>query len=240
MGYLNNKNDCVRLGKSYAPPVPAMILPSGSSPVSALAQRGACARRQIHLGGTALLLDHGGVQVASWPDAAAMDREIAALCELASPVVRLAGGALISDLSLQDNLMLEPALQDGCVPGSSWGDMTANMGSNIGRDIQRNMLPEIDILFAQAGCAVDWPGWAATLPADATETAVMQVRTGRALVADPDVLLVDASQWNGECIHPLAFSRSFANRYPWRVLLWITTDAAQASVLRAQLEEFTA
>ena len=149
-----------------------------------------------------------------------MGTRIAALCDLASPVVRLAGGALISDLSLQDNLMLEPALQQGTVP--AW------------------LLPEIDTLFAQAGCAVDWPGWAGTLPADASEAAFMQVRAGRALVADPDVLLLDAAQWNNACIPPLAFSRAFSSRYPWRMLVWATADAARAACLRACLEEFTA
>ena len=149
-----------------------------------------------------------------------MARQIADLCELASPVVRLAGGALISDLSLQDNVMLEPALFDGAVPAYLW--------------------PEMDSLFALAGCAVDWPGWAATLPADAPEAALMQVRIGRALVADPDLLLLDAAQWNDECIAPLAFSRAFASRYPWRMLVWVTADAARADALRTILEELTA
>lgn len=180
----------------------------------------ACIGHQLHLGSTSVPLDHGGVQVATWPDTASMERQVADLCDLASPVVRVAGGALLNDLSLQDNLMLEPALHDGAVP--AW------------------LLPEINSLFAQAGCAIDWPGWAATFPEHATEAAVMQVRTGRALVADPDVLLLDAAQWNDDCIHPLAFSRSFASRYPWRTLVWVTADAARSAALRASLEEFTA
>jgi hypothetical protein len=197
-----------------------MNLSTGPSPMPAAAQTRSCAGHQIHLGSTTVSLDRGGVQVALWPDSASLERQVTDLCDLASPVVRLAGGALLNDLSLQDNLMLEPALHDGAIP--AW------------------LLPEIDSLFAQAGCAVDWPGWAATFPGNATEAAFMQVRTGRALVADPDVLLLDAAQWNDDCIHPLAFSRSFASRYPWRMLVWVTADTARAAALRTSLEEFTA
>jgi hypothetical protein len=181
-------------------------------------QARAAAVHTLRLGGARLALDRGGVHVAAWPDSGSMARQIADLCDLASPVVRLAGGALISDLSLQDNLMLEPALQDGPVPD--------------------HLLPEIDSLFAQAGCAIDWPGWAATLPADASEGALTQVRIGRALVADPDLLLLDAAPWNDGWMTPLAFSRAFSGRYPWRMLVWVTADPARAAALRTSLEEF--
>lgn len=186
-------------------------LPSGVS-------HAAPAGRRLRLGDSEALLDHGGILVACWPDAQAMAARALALGELASPVVRMAGGALIGDLSLQDNLMLEPALNDGLLPAG--------------------LLPEIDALFTRAGCPIDWPGWAAAMPQEATPLALMQVRVGRALVADADVLLMDAGEWDDALLSPAQFSRSFSAQYPWRVLAWATHDAARAHSLRASLQEF--
>lgn len=173
--------------------------------------------RRLRLGSGSVMLDRGGVAVATWPDADSLAAQVAGLCDLAEPVVRLAGGALLADLSLQDNLMLEPALRDGVLPA--------------------HLLPEIDSLLAQAGCPVDWPRWAAALPQDATALELLQVRIGRALVADPDLLIVDDAQWDHTLLPAARLSRSFANQYPWRMLVWATHDAARADALRASLQE---
>ncbi|MES2974647.1 MAG: hypothetical protein V4757_13615 [Pseudomonadota bacterium] len=175
--------------------------------------------RRLHLGADAIVLDRGGVAVIRWPDAASLASQVAALCDLAEPVVRVAGGALMADLSLQDNLMLEPALRDGVLPA--------------------HLLPEIDTLLAQAGCPVDWERWALALPQDATPLELAQVRIGRALMADPDLLLVDDAAWDHSLLPAAQLSRAFASRYPWRMLVWATHDAARADSLRACLQEFT-
>lgn len=176
--------------------------------------------RRLRLGEGAIMLDSGGVAVMQWPDAASLAAQVVALCDLAEPVVRAAGGALIADLSLQDNLMLEPALRDGLMP--------------------THVLPEIDTLLARAGCPVDWTRWAMTLPQDATALEIAQVRIGRALVADPDLLIIDDAQWDHALLPAAPLSRSFATQYPWRTLVWATHDAARAGSLRALLQESTA
>ena len=174
--------------------------------------------RRLRLGTDAVMLDRGGVAVIQWPDAAALAAQAVALCALAEPVVRVAGGALVADLPLQDNLLLEAALRDGNLPS--------------------HLLPEIDTLLAQAGCPVDWPRWATTLPQEATPLELVQVRIGRALAADPDLLIVDDAQWDHALLPAARLSRSFANQYPWRMLVWATHDAARADSLRASLQEF--
>ncbi len=176
--------------------------------------------RLLKLAGRGVALDRGGVAVIAWPDAGTLAAQAESLCGLQMPVVRLAGGALISDLSLQDNLMLEPALNDGVLPS--------------------HLLPEIDALFSQAGCPVDWPRWVAALPQDATALDLLQLRVGRALVADPDVLLIDAQQWDDTVLAPALFSRCFASQYPWRLLVWATHDAARQLALDTSLQELTA
>lgn len=187
-------------------------------PTAWLADPGLQARgHQLRLGNAIAWLDQGGIVLAQWPDAQALAARVEALGRLESPVVRLAGGALIGDLSLQDNLMLEPALADGVLPAG--------------------LLPEIDALFARAGCPVDWPGWGVALPHQATPLALMQVCVGRALVADADVLLVDADAWDDALVSPAQFSRSFAAQYPWRVLAWATCDPTRAEGLRTSLQE---
>jgi len=179
--------------------------------------RQAAPAHQLRLGDAVARLDRGGILIAQWPDAEALAARVEALGNLQSPVVRLAGGALIGDLSLQDNLMLEPALADGVLPAG--------------------LLPEIDALFERTGCPIDWPGWATALPQQATPLAHLQVRVGRALVADADVLLLDASEWDDTLVSPAHFSRSFAAQYPWRVLAWATCDRTRAEGLRASLQE---
>ncbi len=196
---------------STASPSPAAPAASGSLAVPG---------RRLRLGSGTITLDRGGVAVVTWADAASMHSRIAQLCDMAEPVVRLAGGALMADLSLQDNLMLEPALRDGVLPA--------------------HLLPEIDALLADAGCPVDWTRWAATLPQDATPLELLQVRIGRALVADPDLLIVDCAHWDDALLPVAQLARSFACHYPWRMLVWATPDAARADSLRASLQEFSA
>ncbi|MBC7609198.1 MAG: hypothetical protein H7228_06405 [Polaromonas sp.] len=173
--------------------------------------------RRLQLGGQSVMLDRGHVAIVTWPNAAALTRQVAALCELPTPVVRYAGGTLINDLSLQDNLMLEPALHDGVLPGQ--------------------LLPEIGALFAAIDRPIRWSSWATTWPDAASLQALMQVRIGRALVADPDLLLIDATQWDDGLLQPACFSRCFIAQHPWRTLVWATHDAARANVLREALCE---
>ncbi len=173
--------------------------------------------RSVELGGCRLTLDRGRVAVIDWPDAATLATQLAAVCQHQTPVVRYAAGTLIDDLSLQDNLMLEPSLYDGVLP------------------IQ--LLPEIEALFEFTDCPVDGSAWAGTWPQAATRQALMQVRVGRALMADPDLLLIDASHWDDDLLHPLHFSQRFVTRYPWRTLVWATHDAVRADALREALHE---
>lgn len=167
-----------------------------------------------------LSLDHGGVLVAVWVDEAFMVSDIQALGHRTDITVRLVSGALIADLTLKENLTLEAALCDGSLP--------------------RHLIPEIDSLFDNAACPVDWPAWVSMFPDTATPDAMMHAKVGRALMADPDVLVIDAAQWNDALISFQRFSRSFALQYPWRTLVWATCDLNQASSLRAALKEFEA
>lgn len=176
--------------------------------------------RQVYAGDQTLSVDHGGVLVATWPDGASMASGIEALDQRLDITVRLVSGTLIADLCLQDNLTLEAALCDGSLP--------------------RHLIPEIDSLFASAGCPVDWPAWASMFPDTAAADAVMQAKIGRALMADPDVLVIDAAQWDDALLGAQAFSRSFARQYPWRTLVWATHDVNRADSLRDALKEFQA
>lgn len=175
---------------------------------------------QVRLGQQLLSLDHGGVRVAMWPDRASMHSGIQTLDQRLDITVRMVGGTLIADLNLQDNLTLEAALDDGSLP--------------------RHLIPEIDSLFVNAGCPVDWPAWGGMFPDTATADAVMQAKVGRALMADPDVLVIDAAQWDDALLDVLRFSRSFTQQYPWRTLVWATHDTDRASTLRDALQEFQA
>lgn len=172
------------------------------------------------MGSETVCLDHGGVVVAVWADEESMLSDIRELDLRLGITVRLVSGALISDLCLQDNLTLEAALHDGSLP--------------------RHLLPEIDILFGNAGCPVNWPVWTSLFPDTAPTDAVMQARVGRALMADPDVLVIDAAQWDDTLLGAERFSQSFIRQYPWRTLVWATNDMNRASRLRAALKEFEA
>jgi hypothetical protein len=196
-------------------PIMATTLPTAgrrSEPVAATVPG-----HRLRLGDAVAQLDRGGILVAQWAGAAALEARVQALGQLASPVVRMAGGALIGDLSLRGNLMLEPALAGGVLP--------------------TGLLSEIDALFTRCGCAIDWLAWSAATSQQASPEAMMQVRTGRALVADADVLLIDAAQWDDAVLSPEQFSRSFAAQYPWRVLVWATCDPSRAEGLRTRLQE---
>ncbi len=172
---------------------------------------------QIRMGDQFPLLDHGGVVLSMWPDRASMDTDILTLNQRQDITVRLFSGALIADLSLHDNLTLEAALYDGSLP--------------------RHLVPEIDSLFDNAGCPVDWPAWASLFPDTATAEAVMQAKVGRALMADPDVLIIDAAEWDDSLLDVQRFSSSFTRQYPWRTLVWATHDMTRAGNLRAALKE---
>lgn len=149
-----------------------------------------------------------------------MGSDIQALDARLDITVRFVGGSLIADLCLHDNLILESALDDG--------------------SLSRHLLPEIDILFGNAGCPVNWPVWTELFPDTAPRDAVLQVRVGRALMADPDVLIIDAAQWDESLLSSQQFSRSFTMQYPWRTLVWATHDKARASSLQSVLKEFQA
>lgn len=176
--------------------------------------------RQLQMAGQQLSLDAGNVYVVSWPDAAEMAENIRILCNLASPTIRYAGGALIGDLSLQDNLMAEPSLQEGIAP--------------------THLIPEIESLFGLANCPLASASWPDTFPDHADAYAVMQVQVGRALVADPDALMIDARHWDDFVLSPLRFSQSFITQFPWRTLIWATHDTVRADSLRVLLEELSA
>lgn len=176
--------------------------------------------RRLQVSGQQVSLDAGHVYIVSWPDAAAMAANISVLCNLASPTIRLAGGALVGDLSLHDNLMAEPLLQQDFAP--------------------TYLLPEIESLFGLADCHVSSAAWADTCPDQADVRTVMQVQVGRALVADPDVLLVDAARWDDFVLSPKRFSQSFVTQFPWRTLIWATHDPSRADRLRVLLQELCA
>lgn len=176
--------------------------------------------QQLRLGGQTITLDRGGVFVLSWPGNFSLMRQVQTLCALQAPVVRYAGGALIADLSLQDNLMLEPALSNGQLP--------------------LHLLPEMDVLFKNAGCPLDRSLWARKLADQASASELMQIRVGRALMLDPDLLLVDAAQWNDDLLAPRRFSESFVAAYPWRTLVWACDRASRADVLQTSLQELQA
>ena len=173
---------------------------------------------QVCVGDQSLCIDHGGVRVGVWSDRPSMVRDLMALIQRIDITIRWAGGALIADLSLQDNLMLEAALYDGNLP--------------------QNLVPEMDTLFANANCHVDWAIWNNTLADTAPANAVMQAQVGRALMADPDVVVLDAAQWDEALLDAHRFSRCFTQQYPWRTLVWATTDMGRANGLRFVLKEF--
>lgn len=171
---------------------------------------------QLRLGNQLIELDRGGICLAHWPDAAALNTALAGLVSLALPVVRYAGGPLIHDLSLMDNLMLESALRDGLPPA--------------------HLLPEMEALFAAAGCRVERNLWALSLPEQASPLDLLQIRTGRALMADPDVLVVDAVEWDDALTAPEKFSQAFTRQYPWRTLVWASCSTERRDSLSQQLK----
>jgi hypothetical protein len=151
-----------------------------------------------------------------WPDAGSLQAELRARVRQAAPVLRWAGGALIADLSLFDNLMLEPALADP----AARADAPAAQAGVLRADQLGDLQAELRALWAAAGCPADSRTWPHTLPGQADARALLQVRVGRAWMADPDVLVLDADHWDDAVLPREHFSRSFAARHPWRVLVW--------------------
>jgi hypothetical protein len=196
-------------------------------PPAALRQIPATARRALAapappgltLAGRAIALDRGGFHILSWTDETALRRETALACSQPSPVVRYAGGALIDDLTLRDNMYLEPALDGGQLP--DWLDT------------------EVHALFEAAGAPLE-AQWGGIWPPDASALSLVQVRIGRALAADPDVLLVDAAEWDDEVLPADRFTEAFLSRNPWRVLAWVSHDTGRAHWLGESLQELQA
>lgn len=173
----------------------------------------------LPLAGRQLPLDRGGFHILAWPDEESLRREVLAACALASPVVRFAGGALLDDLTLRDNVYLEPALDGGELPDWLEGDLHA--------------------LFEAAGAPLE-AGWGGIWPPDASPLDAVQVRVGRALAADPDILLVDAGEWDDAVLGADRFTGAFLARYPWRALGWVCHDTGRAHWLGETLQEFKA
>lgn len=160
----------------------------------------AVARNAVRLAGSLIELDVGGVHQVEWPDAQALKQQLLELAARDAPVVRYAGGALIADLSLQANLTLECALRPALRPAGLIGDL--------------------ERLFAGAGCPLQRGPWHAVFPQQAGGPDLLQVRVGRALMADPDVLIVDADAWDDALLTRERFSQAFVARHPWRALVW--------------------
>lgn len=173
----------------------------------------------VALAGRELPLDRGGFHILTWPGEEDMRREILAACAHPSPVVRFAGGALVEDLTLRDNVFLEPALDGGLLPDWLEADLHA--------------------LFEAAGAPLE-AGWSGIWPPDAAPRDVVQVRIGRALAADPDILLVDAVEWDDAVLGADRFTAAFLSRYPWRALAWVSHDDSRAHWLRESLQELQA
>lgn len=157
-----------------------------------------------------------------WPDTGALQTELLARVRQDAPVLRWAGGALIADLSLWDNLMLEPALVDPAAGADAHPAPAGVLRAELLGDLQAEALA----LWAAAGCPADSGTWPHTLPGEADARALLQVRVGRAWMADPDVLVIDADHWDDAVLPRERFSRSFAARHPWRVLVWAGVAAA--------------
>ena len=166
------------------------------------------------LDGRVGLTGWAGHEVLEWPDGATMARDIGSACADDRVVVRWVGGALLSDLSLQENLYLESALSTRSAPDWLWRDLGD--------------------LFAAAGAPIA-DDWAAVRPGQAAPLARWQARVGRALAADPDALLIDADAWPDDVVSPEGFSRAFLHCYPWRALAWCSADPKRVRGLRERL-----
>ena len=180
----------------------------------------------LRLGGMRVELDVGGVHQIAWPDIAALRHQMAHLARGALPVVRFAGGALIVDLSLHDNLMLEPMVHPALVPGGA--------AQPAGRAARGGRLASLERLFAEAGCPLQHASWRSRWAPAASPRELLQVRVGRAWMADLDVLVVDAEAWNDAVLPRQRFSRSFVALHPWRVLVWASAGPGQAADSPAQ------
>lgn len=167
----------------------------------------------LQLAGATIKLDAGGVHHVEWPDADALGQQLLDLAACREPVVRFAGGALIADLPLQDNLTLECALRPAVRP--------------------QGLMADLERLFASAGCSLQRRSWHSTYPRQASPREQMQVRVGRALMAAPDVLIVDAHAWDDALLPRESFSQAFAAQYPWRALVWARTPAGNALPARS-------
>ncbi len=145
-----------------------------------------------------------------------MLRSIAGYCADDRQVCRFVGGSLIADLSLAENIQLEPALSCSAVPVWLWSELNA--------------------LFHAANSPIP-DGWVGWLPAEATPVAQLQAQVGRALAADPDWFLIDAETWPDDVLSPERFTSAFQDRYPWRALTWHCASETRARDLHARLHE---
>lgn len=116
---------------------------------------------------------------------------------------RRVAGSLIRDLSLLENLCLEPLLGRR-VPDAS-------------------VIRDFEALFQRAGHPVTGQAWADTLPGQASAIEVLQVRVGCALMGDPDILEIELDSWDPALLPPEALSVAFRKQFPWRELRWLAT-----------------
>lgn len=168
----------------------------------------------MRVGDVEVLLDSGQVLIQVWANKVELMRNLARLYR--SPVVtRYVGGTLFDDLSLKDNLALEAAL--------------------LGQPVPADLMTELGELFARSGCPVDLSHMGRLMPERAGQLAQLQVKIGRAMLVDPDVLVVNAADWDDELLCMSAFSLGFTRQYPWRTLIWAVTDETSAATLRRRL-----
>lgn len=113
---------------------------------------------------------------------------------------RTVGGPLITGLSLMDNLLIEHRL--------------------AGTEPHPLLLAEFVALMQAAGCPLDLAPWADGLADSATPLQALQLRLGRAWLADPEPLCIDRDAWDDAVLPRQQFEAAFHQRHPWRTLRW--------------------
>jgi hypothetical protein len=171
----------------------------------------------LNIGGHLVATNFGGVFIIEWPGAKQLQNDVQDLCSLLRPVVRYAGGALVEDLPLWTNAVIESAIMFGTQP--DW-------------------LPSaLQNLFAQTDCPVDFQLWNDQDSEDAAVREQLQARVARALAATPDILLVDADDWPDEVLRPEQFTQAYTRSYPQCPLVWASARQERAHWLRESLQE---